>query len=236
MKMQNNPDTVAECMGTEARRENFFGRFSPNVMRSFEVASHYTLRPAGVLLFTEGQTPGGVYIICSGQIKLFITSRDGKVLALKRAEVGAALGASAVLSATNYEVSAETSTVCQLNFISRQDLIRLMNNHSEVALDMALFLSQEVNAAWRDKQALTLSRSCSGKLARLLLSCAPKASPEVGEPKFPSMTQEEMAQRIGSSRETITRLLSTLRTKRLIQLDGSTMMIRDRAALKNMAD
>jgi CRP/FNR family cyclic AMP-dependent transcriptional regulator len=50
-----------------------------------------------------------------------------------------------------------------------------------------------------------------------------------------TMTHEEMAQRIGASRETVTRLLSNLRKKRLIRLDGPTLVIRDRNGLKSLA-
>jgi CRP-like cAMP-binding protein len=50
------------------------------------------------------------------------------------------------------------------------------------------------------------------------------------------MTHEEMAQRIGSSRETVTRLLGVLKKKRLLRLDGSTLVIRDRGALQALAD
>ncbi len=49
------------------------------------------------------------------------------------------------------------------------------------------------------------------------------------------MTHEEMAQRIGSSRETVTRLLRDLREKHLIRLDGPTLVIRDRVALQALA-
>jgi CRP/FNR family transcriptional regulator len=49
------------------------------------------------------------------------------------------------------------------------------------------------------------------------------------------MTHEEMAQRIGSSRETVTRLLSNLKKKRLIRLEGATLVIRDRMGLEALA-
>ncbi|MGC2189965.1 MAG: helix-turn-helix domain-containing protein, partial [Candidatus Sulfotelmatobacter sp.] len=49
------------------------------------------------------------------------------------------------------------------------------------------------------------------------------------------MTHEEMAQRIGSSRETVTRLLSDLKKKRLIRLEGATLVIRDRTGLEALA-
>jgi CRP/FNR family transcriptional regulator len=56
-----------------------------------------------------------------------------------------------------------------------------------------------------------------------------------GRRKSIPMTHQEMAMRIGASRETVTRLLSDLRKKQLIQLDGPTLVIRDRTALESMA-
>jgi len=49
------------------------------------------------------------------------------------------------------------------------------------------------------------------------------------------MTHEEMAMRIGAPRETVTRLLSTLRRKRLIRLEGPMLVIKDRTALEALA-
>jgi CRP/FNR family transcriptional regulator, cyclic AMP receptor protein len=46
------------------------------------------------------------------------------------------------------------------------------------------------------------------------------------------MTHEEMAQRIGSTRETVSRLLSDLRKKRLIRIEGPSLVIRDRTGLE----
>lgn len=75
-----------------------------------------------------------------------------------------------------------------------------------------------------------------GKLARLLLSHSLTKGEQDEETRFhATMTHEEMAQRIGASRETVTRLLSNLRKKRLIRLDGSTLIIRDCNGLKALA-
>ena len=57
----------------------------------------------------EGQTPRGIVVLCSGKVKLSTTSRDGKVLILKMADPGEALGLSAVISGTPYELTAETA-------------------------------------------------------------------------------------------------------------------------------
>jgi CRP/FNR family transcriptional regulator, cyclic AMP receptor protein len=229
-------DVIESCMGCKASRESYFCRFSPAVLRSVDAASYHSVMPSGALLFVEGQNPRGVYILCSGKVKLSTTSKEGKVLILKQAEAGEVLGLSAAVSGTNYEMTAETSTPCQLDFIGRQDLMTLLQKESEVGVHAAQSLSREFQGAYRDIHDLVLARSSSGKLARLLLSCAPRGSQELSEQRLHSaMTHEEMAQRIGSSRETVTRLLSNLKKKRLIRLEGATLVIRDRTGLEALA-
>lgn len=229
-------DVIESCMGCKVSRDGSFCRFSPAVMRSVDGASYHSVMPSGALLFVEGQTPRGVYVLCSGKVKLSTTSKEGKVLILKQAEAGEVLGLSAAVSGTNYEMTAETSSPCQLNFIGRQDLMTLLKDESEVGVHAAQSLSREFQGAYRDIHDLVLARSSSGKLARLLLSCAPVGSQELDEQRLRSiMTHEEMAQRIGSSRETVTRLLSHLKKKRLIRLEGATLVIRDRNGLEALA-
>jgi CRP/FNR family cyclic AMP-dependent transcriptional regulator len=229
-------EIIESCMGCGASREGFFCSFSPAVMRSVDEVSHHSIMPAGALLFVEGQTPRGVFVLCSGKVTLSTTSKEGKVLILKQAEAGEVLGLSAAVSGTNYEMTAETASPCQLNFIGRKDFMTLLQNESEVGMHAAVWLSHEFQGAYRDIHDLVLARSSSGKLARLLLSCAPSGIQESAELHLRSpMTHEEMAQRIGSSRETVTRLLSDLKKKRLIRLEGATLVIRDRTGLEALA-
>lgn len=236
MRVPYGLDVIESCMGCKASREGFFCRFSPAVLRPVDGASYHSVMPPGAVLFVEGQTPRGVYILCSGKVKLSTTSKEGKVLILKQAEAGEVLGLSAAVSGTNYEMTAETCSPCQLNFIGRQNLMTLLQNESEVGVHAAQSLSREFQGAYRDIHDLVLARSSSGKLARLLLSCAPRGTDEAVEQRLRSvMTHEEMAQRIGSSRETVTRLLSNLKKKRLIRLEGATLVIRDRMGLEALA-
>ena len=234
MKTPDGPEIIESCMDCKARRDGFFCRFSPGVLRSMDEVSHHTVMPAGALLFVEGQTPRGVFVLCSGKVKLYTTSKEGKVLILKKAEAGEVLGLSAAISGTNYEVTAETAVPCQLNFIGRKDFMAFLQKDSDVGVHAALSLSREFQSAYRDIHDLVLARSSSGKLARLLLSsCAPPAFRESQELHLRSaMTHEEMAQRIGASRETVTRLLSELKRKRLIRLDGANLIIRNRTGLE----
>ena len=236
MKTPYGLEIIESCMGCKASRDGSFCRFSPAVLRSMDGSSYHTVMPPGALLFVEGQMPRGVYVLCSGKVKLSTTSKDGKVLILKQAEAGEVLGLSAAISGTDYEMTAETCSPCQLDFIRRQDFTTLLQAEVEVGVHAAQSLSREFQSAYRDIHDLVLARSSSGKLARLLLSCCQPAIVKSEEQHLrPVMTHEEMAQRIGSSRETVTRLLSHLKKKRMIRIEGATLVIRDRTGLEALA-
>jgi CRP/FNR family transcriptional regulator len=201
-------------------------------------ASHQSIFPAAALLYVEGQSPRGVFVLCTGRVKLSTTSRDGRVLILRIAEAGQILGLSAVLAGKPYELTAETTEPCQVSFVESEALMKLLHQSGELALGSAQALSREFEAAYRDIPDLILARSSAGKLARLLLSWTPDAGPENGVAEVrirSSLTHEEMAQMIGSSRETVTRLLSQLKKKQFIRLEGSTLVIRNRTALEALA-
>jgi CRP/FNR family transcriptional regulator, cyclic AMP receptor protein len=235
MKAPYGLDIIDNCTECTHANPSFFCAFPPPVLHSMDQVSHKSTLPSGAILFVEGQAPRGMFILCSGKVNLSTTSKEGKILILKTVLPGEALGLSATISGMGYETTAETSTPCQLSFIDRKHFLELMESHSEMGVHVAQCLSQDYRSAYRDIHDLVLTRSSSGKLARLLLSQSPIQETETETRVHSGMTHEEMAQRIGASRETVTRLLSVLRRKRLIRLDGPTLIIRDRTALEALA-
>lgn len=228
-------EIVDNCVSCRLRREECFCNLSGAVLKAFSAISHQTAFPPGATLFVEGQSPRGVFLLCSGKVKLSTSSRDGKILILKMAAPGEMLGLSAVIAGTEYELTAETAMPCQVNFVARDPLLDLLGRHGEAGLRSAQALSREFQAAYRDIHDLILARSSVGKLAKLLLSWTPPSANGAKEIRVTSgLTHEEMAQMIGASRETVTRLLSDLRKKQLIRLEGSTLVIRNRMALEAM--
>jgi CRP/FNR family transcriptional regulator, cyclic AMP receptor protein len=231
-------EMIDSCMTCKLRKSHWFCHLSSEVLLPFSAASHLSTYPGGALLFVEGQVPRGAFVLCSGKVKLSTTSRDGKVLILKIAEPGEVLGLSAVISGEPYEETAETASPCQVNFVEREPLIQLMARSGELGLHSSQALSKEFQSAYRDIHDLVLARSSAGKLARLLLSWTPGHERDLGASEIrirPTATHEEMAQMIGSSRETVTRLLSDLKKKEFIRIDGTTLVIRNRTALEAIA-
>jgi CRP/FNR family cyclic AMP-dependent transcriptional regulator len=228
-------EIVENCQNCRLKRAECFCNLSPPALKNFSAISHQTTYPSEATLFVEGQTPRGVFLLCSGKVKLSTSSRDGKVLILKMAGAGEMLGLSAVISGTEYELTAETAVPCQVNFVPREPLLDLLQRHGEAGLRSAQALSREFQSAYRDIHDLILARSSAGKLAKLLLSWTPPPTAANSTKEIRvryGLTHEEMAQMIGASRETVTRLLSDLRKKQLIRLEGSTLVIRNRTALE----
>jgi len=109
-----------------------------------------------------------------------------------------------VISGGEYELTAETAMPCQVNYVSREPLMDLLQRYGEAGLRSAQALSREFQAVYRDVHDLILARSSAGRLAKLLLSWTPPSANGKEVRVSSGLTHEEMAQMIGASRETVT--------------------------------
>jgi CRP/FNR family transcriptional regulator len=226
------------CLNCTLRSEKFFCNLPPKALQAFDSVSSSTSYPKDATLFVEGQPPRGVYMLCSGRIKLTMGSADGKVLILRVAEPGDLLGLSATIAGVPYELTAETMEPCQVNFVRRDDFLRFLREHTDACFRAAKNLSDGYDVACREIRSLGLSHSAAEKLAKLLLEWSARsgaAAKNKGRIKV-GVTHEEIAQMIGTSRETVTRILSELRKKQIIHLKGSTLEIRNQAALEALVN
>jgi CRP/FNR family cyclic AMP-dependent transcriptional regulator len=203
----------------------------------FERVSHRKIYPRGSVLFGEGHNVRGVYVVCAGRAKLSITSAEGRKLILRIAKPGDMLGIDAVLTGNSYEATAETLGPCPIDFISRKDLLALLDRQKSSGMALAVAVSKEFSQFLEHARVLLLSASAAEKLARLLL----RLGDEFGERTTTGirlqtlLTHEEIAQMIGASRETVTRTLNTLKRKHLIRARNGDLLIRNRAALAALA-
>jgi CRP/FNR family cyclic AMP-dependent transcriptional regulator len=223
------------CLSCTLRREGDFCSLPDPLLAELHGMGHLTLYPPDAVLMTEGQVPRGVFIVCSGRVKLAVEAKDGKTVILKVAGDRQVLGLSAVVSGAPSPIEATTIELCQIKFVDREDFLNMVSCNSHAALACARLLGQEIGSAFRDVHDLLLARSSTEKLARLLLSWAAKEPRNLEVRVASNFTHEEIAQMIGSSRETVTRLLSDLKRRELIRLEGSTLVIANRIALQAIA-
>jgi CRP/FNR family transcriptional regulator len=227
-------EIIENCMSCPHREDRLFCNLSPAAVQSLAAITSAAAYPKGATLFVEGQVPRGVFILCSGRVKLSTTSADGRSLILRIAETGEVLGLPATVTGKPYELTADVIEPTQANFVSRDDFLRFLREHGEAALRVAQQLGETYHSAIAEMRTIGLSHSAGEKLARFLLDLSADHEGK-GEVKFKlTLTHEEIAQMIGSSRETVTRAFADFKKKQLLQVKGSTLIITNKAGLESV--
>ena len=228
---------VESCINCHLHSRSFFCDLAPRTLLAFDQIKHAAVFPEHAVVLVEGQAACGVFILCQGRAKLSTTSKDGKTLIVRIAEAGAVLGLHAVVTGGRYELTVETMQPCQLNFVGRADMLRFLREHADAALHATQHLARDCSDAYGVVRAIGLSHSVSERFARFLLETAANGKVRNGRVRVRlAMTHEEISQLVGTSRETITRLLSEFRRNELAELQGSTLIIHNRPALKSLVN
>jgi CRP/FNR family transcriptional regulator len=224
------------CLTCPMREEHLFCNLPVAAVQRLNEIRSTAVYPKSAMLFIEGQQPRGVFVLCTGKAKLSTSSAEGKTVITKISEAGDVLGLSATISNRPYEVTAEMIEPGQANFITRDALLLFLREYGEVALRVAEQLSRNYYAAYEGIRTLGLTNSPSERFAQLLLGWSNTA--RNGDPlqvKL-TLTHEEIAEMIGTTRETVSRLFSDFKKRQLVQLKGATLVIRNKAALEKMVN
>jgi CRP/FNR family transcriptional regulator, cyclic AMP receptor protein len=190
----------------------------------------------GTVLFYEGQAAQGVYLLGTGRAKISIASAEGKKLIIRITGPGNILGLYAGLTGRACQATAEMVEAGHVSFVSRPDLLEIAGEET-FGLDLVEVFSEHFREFVDHARLLMLSESALERLARLIL----KWSWDFGERTSGGikmqifLTQEEIAQILGASRETVTRNLSALKRRQIIGVKGDAIIIRNRNALASLA-
>jgi Cyclic nucleotide-binding domain len=117
---------VRDCGSCELRSLRMFCNLDAEALSDFGSIGVQANLPKGAKLFREDDPSNGVFVICTGQVKLSCTSREGRTLILKIAMPGDVLGLGAVISGSTYEVTAETIEAKQIKSIRREDFLSFL--------------------------------------------------------------------------------------------------------------
>jgi CRP/FNR family transcriptional regulator len=224
------------CKNCKLQSAGFFCQLQPATIKDFDAIKSTATYPKGALLFVEKQEARGVYLLCEGEVKLSMSSPEGKTLILRIARPGELLGLMAAMPGLPYEVTAETIHPCQVAFVRREDFLRFLANHPDASQHAVKQMSSQYQGACEQLRTVGLSASAQERLARMLLSW----SEDIHQTKDGAritlpLTHEEIAELIGTTRETVTRTLSDFKLRNLVAMHGSTIMIPNRAALESFA-
>jgi CRP/FNR family cyclic AMP-dependent transcriptional regulator len=226
---------IENCITCPHKESRLFCNLSPAALQRLSEITASATYPKGATFFVEGQPARGIFILCAGHVKLSTSSADGRTLILRISEPGDLLGLPAAISGRAYEVTADVIEPTQANFISRADFLNFLREYGEAALRVAQELSETYQTAFAEMRTIGLSHSAREKLARFILDWSAHHPSENGAIRFNlTLTHEEIAQMIGASRETVTRLFADFKKKSLLQVKGSSVTIRDKHGIEQL--
>jgi len=225
---------IDNCVTCPVREEHLFCNLPAPALRKLNEIKSTAVYPKSAMLFIEGQQPRGVFVLCAGKVKLSTSSKEGKTIITKLSDAGDVLGLNATISNRPYEVTAEMVEPGQANFIARDAFLQFLREHGEVAVRVAEQLSRNYYTAYEEIRTLGLASSPAEKFAKLLLSWSSDSKGNNGSQVKLTLTHEEIAEMIGTTRETVSRLFSEFKKKQLLQMKGATLTIRNKRALEEM--
>lgn len=212
------------CLTCKERHADWFCNLSPQALSEYDALGMHMMVPPGSTLFFEGQDPRGISVLCSGHVKLTTSSRDGKTLLVRIAKPGDVLGLSAALSDTPYEITAQAIEPVQIKSFQRQDFLRFLERHIEGSMHASRMLNEEYRNALSDATRLALSVSIAGRVARLFLEMS--AEHDEANPHFTlSLTHGDLASMLGTTRESVTRVLNEMKRKGIVAIKGTSVTI-----------
>lgn len=225
---------IHQCLSCPVTEDGLFCHLGPKALKELNAIRQTSVYPKGASLFVEGQTADGLFVLCSGKVKLTASHSQGRSIILRVAGPGELLGLSATIAGHVYEVGAETLEPVQVNYLPRATFLQFVEQHGEVAMQIARHASLELRRAYAQVTRIALAPTTRAKLAGLLLEW----SETNGEPGTQGvrfhlpLTQQEIGEVIGSSRETVSRAINEFRRKGLIRVNGTAITLQNPSGLK----
>jgi len=187
---------------------------------------------SGSTLFAEGDQCEGIYLIFDGLVKIFKTSQAGREITLALENAPASVAEVPLFDEGPYPASVMALEDVTAGFIATVDFRRVCREHPEVALKMLAAVGRRLRQLVELIERVTFG-SVRRRLAALLLELGEQA----GSSKFPlPSTHQELASRLGTVREVVSRNISRFQAEGLIQISGRQVRIMDRDGLKREAE
>jgi CRP-like cAMP-binding protein len=180
----------------------------------------------GEIVFSEGQSCTGMYVVESGHVRIFKSSINGREQVLSIDGPGSSVAELPVFDGGNYPASVASVDDATLLFVSKQDFQSLCLAHPQVALKVLRVVGARLRRLVGIIEELSFT-TVRHRLASLLVRLAQREGKQVGtriEVTLPASNQELAAQ-IGTVRELVSRNLSRLQSRGLIQIEGRTVTI-----------
>jgi CRP/FNR family transcriptional regulator, cyclic AMP receptor protein len=191
----------------------------------------------GQVILSPDDPPERIHILKKGKVRVYRVTPDGKQLTLDIYERGTILGDMRLLGQTPLpEAYAETIDSAVICTITPDELRRLIERYPTVGVNIITLLSSRLREAERELEAMAYQR-VGQRLARKLIDLAHRFGVETvrGTLIQARLTQQELAEMIGTTRETLAHTLADFRRRELLDTNRHRVVIRDAERLTELA-
>ncbi|MCB1851796.1 MAG: Crp/Fnr family transcriptional regulator [Gammaproteobacteria bacterium] len=181
--------------------------------------------PKNSIIINEGEDAISLYVILSGRVKTFMNNPQGKEIILSTLGPGNYFGELALIDDAPRSASVMTTADSTLMVINKPAFQELLESHPNLSLALLKNLARQVRLLTDNVKSLALL-DVYGRLARMLLQLAEERNGQLVIDQ--RLTQQEIANRIGSSREMVARILGDLTTGGYITITNKRITLNER--------
>lgn len=185
------------------------------------------------IIFREGEYPTKIYFVNKGKVKIYKINEDGKEYITKLVVAGEYFGLTPILNNTEYEEWAESIQDVEVVTILKEEFLDLLHSNKDVANKFIQILSNNVSE--REEKLLHMAYDTVRKrVVDALVMVSQNAAINSEGRKVLNLPREDLAQLVGTAKETTIRVLSDLKKDGIIKTEGSKIFILNEKSLKNI--
>lgn len=195
---------------------------------------HY---PAGQMFHSPDEYGEQLFILREGRVRLYKLSTEGRALTLNVLEPITIFGEMTLVGQWLHDSFAEAMTECTIGIINRDDLRAILHKYPQISLSFMELMGQRLRET-ENKLTDIAFKSVPQRLATVLLNLAREAGPhEAGSmPSVMRYTHQQLAEMIGSYRETVTKAMGEFRDTGLIRIDDDAIQLSNIETLQQLAN
>jgi CRP/FNR family transcriptional regulator len=224
--MKENAETVL-------RKTPLFASLTENEMHALAGRVSKRRLQRGELLFAEGDSCKGLYLVASGKIRIFKLSSAGREQVLAIEGPGSSFAELPVFDGGNYPAAASASEDSELVFISRRDFQDFCREHPDVALKVIAVVGSRLRRLVGIIEELSFTTVRQRLIALILQLAEADGTPSKDGIRLElTKSHQDFAAELGTVRELISRNLSRLQAEGFLEVEGRKLVVKDRAGLK----
>lgn len=208
-----------------------FRDLPPRDMAELERVTTLTAVPRGRVFYRPEDPGERLFLLRAGRVQLYRISPEGKKLVIATLGPGALFGEMALLGQQMHNAFAEAMEDCSIMVMSRADLERLMLNDATIGRRILALTRKRLSDAEARLEDMAF-KGIPARLASLLLRLAA----DQGDTSINGLTHQDLAETIGTYRETATQVLNDLKTDGLIEIGRKRITILDVERLRTIAE